>query len=276
MKLNISVIILILLFCFAKDSIAQNNIFDRKHSLEFAQYLLKSKQYRNASVELERLVYFDDNDSLKAKLLSSYRLDGNRDKGIVRANQMYPDLSLMKNNVGKEYVKLLLSKRMFNDVEIFFKINKQIDKKNKLRFNVESALLSANWQKANKLIYNKKDTFEFLNKYTEIIDEANAFKPKKEWLAGILSAVVPGSGKVYTTYWQDGLFTFAGISISTWQAYDGFNTNGIKSVYGWIFGGVAAVLYFSNIYGAVKSARKYNLDNEKKLIHKAELIMGNY
>ena len=269
---------ILLFFTFVLNlNLQAQNLFDKPHSLAFAKYLFDSRQYKFASIELEKLVFFENkNDSLKARLIESYRLSGFHDKGILRTKQMYGDIQLIPQKPTIEFAKLLLSDKRFSETKALLESNKKISNNTKIKFGVELNLLTANWKHADLMIKKYADSVKVISKYRPIVAEALAFKRKRPWLAASLSVIIPGTGKIYTTYWKDGLFTFAGIGISAWQAYDGFNTDGMKSVYGWIFGGVATVLYFSNIYGAAKSARKYNLDNEKKLIHKAELIMGNY
>ena len=53
------------------------------------------------------------------------------------------------------------------------------------------------------------------------------------------------------------------------QAYRGFNEKGVKSAYGWIFGGFGAGLYLGNIYGSFKSAKDFNHKHENELLKKA-------
>jgi len=276
--MNPKTIKILLFFLFVLNlNLQAQNLFDKPHSLVFTKYLFDSRQYKFASIELEKLVFFDSkNDSLKARLIESYRLSGFHEKGILRTKQMFVDIASIPQKPTIEFAKLLLSDKRFSETKILLESNKHLSNIYKIKFGTELNLLTANWTDVNLMIEKYADSVKVISKYRMVVTEALAFKRKRPWLAASLSAIIPGTGKIYTTYWKDGLFTFAGIGISAWQAYDGFSTDGIKSVYGWIFGGVAAVLYFSNIYGAAKSARKYNLDNEKKLIHKAELIMGNY
>ena len=83
-------------------------------------------------------------------------------------------------------------------------------------------------------------------------------KTKSPVKAGIFSAVIPGSGRVYTQDYTNGLLSLLFIGGSAWQSASRFKQNGITSVTGWIYGGIAFGFYLGNIYGSVKSAKKYN------------------
>lgn len=81
---------------------------------------------------------------------------------------------------------------------------------------------------------------------------------KSPLLAGVLSAVVPGSGKVYGGYALDGLYSLLLVGSNAWLSYEGFRDRGIDSFKGWFFGAVGTVLYTGNIYGSVVSVRLQN------------------
>jgi tetratricopeptide (TPR) repeat protein len=80
-------------------------------------------------------------------------------------------------------------------------------------------------------------------------------------LAGLLSAVLPGSGQAYCGHWFDALsaFTMVGLfGFATFLAYsyDAQQNNG-HYVYTAIGGSITAVFYLSNILGATKTAGYY-------------------
>jgi len=88
---------------------------------------------------------------------------------------------------------------------------------------------------------------------------------KSSWLAGTMSAVVPGTGKMYAGRTSDGLYSLALIGGASWLAYRGFRDDGTSSVKGWLFGSVGAVFYVGNIYGSVVAVRLYNANHEEDL-----------
>lgn len=87
-----------------------------------------------------------------------------------------------------------------------------------------------------------------------ILDESANLPQKSPLLAGILSTVVPGLGKVYTGHTVDGVLSFVSIATLTYAAVDGFISEGSGSVRGYIYGCLAGGLYLGNIYGSALSA----------------------
>ncbi len=87
-------------------------------------------------------------------------------------------------------------------------------------------------------------------------------------LGGLMSAVIPGSGKVYAGRWMDGLQAFSMIAAPAYNAYYHFSKNGAGSVRGWIWAAVGAWFYLSDIYGSVKAVNDYNAMQKNKVILK--------
>jgi hypothetical protein len=94
-----------------------------------------------------------------------------------------------------------------------------------------------------------------------------ALKYKKPWLAGTFSAIVPGSGKIYSKRTQDGIYSFALVGLMAWQAYTGFHDKGTESVKGWIYAAAGTVFYIGNIHGSVVSAKLFNQKINHELVH---------
>jgi len=81
---------------------------------------------------------------------------------------------------------------------------------------------------------------------------------KNPTTAAVLSAILPGAGKIYCGRTMDGLYSLLLIGLAGWQAYDGFHDDGSKSVRGIIFGAAAGTFYAANIYGSSVAARLRN------------------
>jgi hypothetical protein len=89
--------------------------------------------------------------------------------------------------------------------------------------------------------------------------EAGAQLPTRSpFLAGVLSTIVPGAGRLYTGRLGDALTSLFTVTLTGWQAYDGFRRDGLSSVKGWTLGTLSGIFYVGNIYGSVISARVYN------------------
>ena len=79
---------------------------------------------------------------------------------------------------------------------------------------------------------------------------------RSPWLAGTMSAILPGSGQVYCGRYQEGIWAFVMCGVFAAATYESFNQD-----FEWV--GAAAALtglswYSGNIYGAVNAAHKHN------------------
>jgi hypothetical protein len=95
-------------------------------------------------------------------------------------------------------------------------------------------------------------------RFQTILNEIRNTKHKSPLLAGAMSTVIPGSGKVYTDRSLDGLFSFLLILFSGWRSYEGYDAKGFESINFWLFGSITSYFYLGNIYGSAVSAKLYN------------------
>ena len=89
---------------------------------------------------------------------------------------------------------------------------------------------------------------------------------RNSFVAGLLSTMLPGAGRLYTGRTGDAIASLIVVGLTAWQAYDGFNRDGITSVKGWTFGTIGGAFYLGNIYGSVISARVYNRTVENEFL----------
>ena len=94
--------------------------------------------------------------------------------------------------------------------------------------------------------------------------------------AGIFSAVIPGSGKMYVGEWGDGITSLVLTSLFAFLAYDNFKDD--HDARAWVFTGIGAFFYAGNIYGSIASAQIFNarIDFEFKNGLKLFLEKENY
>jgi TM2 domain-containing membrane protein YozV len=79
---------------------------------------------------------------------------------------------------------------------------------------------------------------------------------KSTFIAGILSAIIPGSGKMYVGEWGDGITAFLITGLFAFLAYDNFKAH--HNTRAWIFTGLGGFFYGGNIYGSVAAAQIFN------------------
>jgi TM2 domain-containing membrane protein YozV len=79
---------------------------------------------------------------------------------------------------------------------------------------------------------------------------------KSPAIAGVISAIIPGSGKMYVGEWGDGITALLVTSLFAFLAYDNFRAD--HTTRAWIFSGLGAFFYAGNIYGSIASAQIFN------------------
>jgi hypothetical protein len=105
----------------------------------------------------------------------------------------------------------------------------------------------------------------------QLLARAEARRRRSPWLAGALSAAVPGLGRVYIGRWQDGLMSAVLVGVPAGFAASGFAADGTSSVRGWILGTLAGVLYVGNVYGSYVGVGVEERDAERRLRAEVEL-----
>ena len=76
------------------------------------------------------------------------------------------------------------------------------------------------------------------------------FRPKSPWVAGIMSVVIPGSGKIYAGKTGQGIITFIQNLALGLQAYEAYRRDGWKSPRFLVYGGLFTFFYVGNIWGS--------------------------
>lgn len=263
--------ILVLFLCFCQTILfAQKDIYNLSSSKQYANYLYQSGDYYLANQEYERIVFLDSLDQLaKIRLVQSHRFLKNYDIAITKLNKWKIDDSLF----SEEYIKLLLLSNQLEEANSFLETSQNFSTEKQIIYQVATSLLAYDIEKATILL--SKDSItqsSILKKYQSIITDINQFKSKKIGFALPMSILIPGTGKMYVGYWKDGLFSFLLTTMSAWQAHRAFSQRGVKSAYAWIYTGLATGFYIGNLYGTIKSVRKFNNDFKHKNIHRIEKI----
>jgi hypothetical protein len=243
------------------------NLFDAAHSRQFASFLFNTRQFDQAAIEYERILFYDQDDSIKFELLRSYRLAGQKTFALQRLHELYVPSSTMSPPIQIEAQKILRE----NDQKIhsgeytfakseFLSMSLAFETFNQQKWKRKPASLYSipeNTQNAAALAF-----YQQLNQFSEE-------QWKNPWIAGGLSAIIPGAGRVYAGDWKNALVSVMFVGINSYQSIRGFRKNGIQSSSGWIFGTIAAGFYIGNIYGSAWTAKRKNqqkYDRYKKTI----------
>ncbi len=254
-RLNNFVLLFLLIILGNLKGITQNSIYSEKNLSEFANYLFSTNQYDFASEEYERLVFkYPLQDEYKLRLINSYRLAGEYNKGITTCWKYIKQDPANNRQFKTEYAKLSILSDNYPNMDLLLKT---MDSGDSLRNNIELA---------SRLIFLDRKEINLQNINPELVDynllefyyQLDKIKKKSPFLAGAMSTIIPGSGKFYTNRWKDGIVALIFVGITGYQSYRGFSQKGIKSTYGWVMGGISASFYLGNIFGSAKSANVYN------------------
>lgn len=249
-------------------SAQETDIYDFNNSKKFAAHLMAAQEYKTALIEYERLAFFQPrNDTVGYQLLLACRLSGDINRGVENFKLRFPDLSRASLNYSQEYLKLLLLQRDYISATDFLKVNQSLSVVERAKSEIGILLVQKQWSMADEYAGNQSINDPVLLSF---VNKGKNIKRKKTGLAGGLSTLVPGLGKVYAGNWKDGLISFVFVGANAFAAYRGFSRNGINSAYGWVFTGIGTAFYAGNIYGSYKTAQKYNIRKENLLQHEVE------
>jgi len=123
-------------------------------------------------------------------------------------------------------------------------------------------------------VYDKIDVNRNLDlpNMREVVGDLKDFKGLSPWLAGTMSAVIPGAGQFYDKRPGDGFVAFLTVGLLTAGSYFLWNDYNYKEI------AVAVSItdiffYLGNVYSAFSSAHKYNRLYLKKNI---DMLKNNY
>jgi hypothetical protein len=260
-----------LVLCFVALSVLfsnAQNIFDYKNTVKFASYLYSKKNYSAAINEYNRAWFLENlSNASQKELFQSYLFSNNYSEGIETYKSKYPSLLANNDTIELIYGKLLISKKLYKDVNYLVQNSLCLNTEQLLYLTVSAELLAGEWHSA---IGKKVELINFtkLEPLESIIIDIEHVKYKSPILSLSLSTFVPGLGKVYSGYWKDGLASFLVVSLSAWQAYRGFDLYGTSRPYTWIYAFLSTSFYLGNLYGSFKSANKKNYFLKHSILNK--------
>jgi len=131
-------------------------------------------------------------------------------------------------------------------------------------------MLEGNWPEAKAQLKKVNPEIATINQQVaalgQIIKEHEHHRYKSPLLAGVMSGIVPGSGKIYAGKTGEGIAVMiasAGFGLITWENYRKAGLSNFKTI---LFGSIFAANYVSNIYGSVISVRIKN-DEYQNAVH---------
>lgn len=272
---------LLLFSFFSLLSIGQEkDLYSIESTKKFANYLFGSGNYEQAAIEYERLILLDsaNSDSFKHRALISYRKAGllttSLDRirtwhGVNDWREVEVGESQYKSPFSKEYALCFTGMGYYREAIDFLKINEHNSAKDKNLLLAINYCYLGEWNNAQSSIDLVNENSLAKQILEKAILDGLKLKLKKPGLAATL-AIVPGLGRLYTGNYADAGLSAVVIGTFGWQAYTGFDRNGIRSAYGWLTGSVATGFYFGNIYGSYRAAELINKQRIEAILYEVE------
>jgi hypothetical protein len=235
------------------------------NKIKFVNFLKDNKQANDA---LYLLNYFnsqtqiDSLQLLEAKLLLELRREKHADSLLVKVAEIFPDSSHLKcqYNLINNHVQLLIGN--YDGLKEPGCLN-HILHKDAWRIQLISASILKNKSETFDLVFNSGKSadpnlslieFDLYVQHTEIIRR----RKKSGFVAGLLSTILPGTGKIYAGKPHEALGSFLPVLFNGVQAAEGYYYKKFDSPHLYVFGSVATVFYASNILGSVRAAKRNN------------------
>ena len=271
-SLQIAVLLIFLMpiLNFAQVSYNNSSLFSPVNRLKFGNYLFADKDYLRASVEFKEYLKSFDDDTVRYKYslclfnIGKYDEASDNFKTLFFGNPFSEKARLYFYEsyfFGKDYKDLreLVDNRNYKSTQY----SKEIDRLKNISYLMDDSPLP--------------EMNSFLGVFDDSVqsDVARFYymkknpKHKNPLTAAIFSAIIPGSGKIYTGEIGDGITAFIATALSAYLAYSNFKAD--HNFRGWLFTGLTAFFYAGNVYGSAASAQiynariRFNFENEVKI-----------
>jgi TM2 domain-containing membrane protein YozV len=242
---------------------------------KFADYLYAQGDYLRAAGEYQRFLFSQSvalDDDILRRIAESYRLGGRPDHAVQFLKtllQTQPKSNLVRYELGTIYFLVGQydeSIHLLNESQDLFQ-REEYRWKSQMLIGMNS-LMQKRWESAVQhfdqlgLSGVPEAADHHVSMYKRYAEDGSMLPSKSPLLAGFLSTVLPGSGRVYVGRPNDALLTVFLLGVLGWTAYDGFSENGVSSRKGWALGTLGGIFYLGNIYGSVVAAQTHNRRTE--------------
>lgn len=242
---------------------------------KFADYLHAQGDYLRAAGEYQRYLFSQPTvleDNILRRIADSYRLGSQPDRAVQFLEmllQTQPNSNLARYELGATYFLM----EQYDASVRFLKESQDLFQGGEYRWKSQiligmNTLMQKRWESAIQHF----DQFDVsglpetaghrVSIYKRHAEDGRKLPSKSPLLAGFLSTVLPGSGRVYVGRSNDALLTVFLLGVLGWAAYDGFSENGVSSRKGWTFGTIGVIFYLGNVYGSVVAAQTHNRRTE--------------
>jgi len=258
--------------------------YSTKQRFDFIHHLVKSNDFKEALIELSYLDGKTNSDSLYyLKGWSLYSL-----KQLTNSANNFKKVSKNSSFYHKSHFFAAYNYTHTQNYEDAKKILSGIETNSKFLQlkNFESsgiALLERNFDiyenthlSTEAILPALQTEVENLNKLYSSIKKR---KPKKMWLAGLMSAIIPGSGKMYAGRTGEGIASLLMVGSTGLVTWENHRKLGIKNFKTILFGSIFTIFYVGNIYGSVFSVKisneEFNHEMDQKILFNLHIPLRN-
>ena len=258
-SLQIAVLLIFLMpiLNFAQISNNNSSLFSPVNRLKFGNYLFADKDYLRASVEFKEYLKSFDDDTVRFKYslclfnIGKYEEASDNFKTLFYGNPFTEKARLYFYEsyfFGKDYKDLrdLVDQQNYKSTQY----SKEIERLNNISYLMDDSRLP----EMNSFLSVFDDSVQ--SSIAKFYYQKKNPKHKNPVTAAIFSAIIPGSGKIYTGEIGDGITAFITTALSAYLAYSNFKAD--HNFRGWLFTGLTAFFYAGNVYGSAASAQIYN------------------
>jgi putative membrane protein insertion efficiency factor len=250
----------------------------KNDSLKFISSLINDHLYEQALLEIKRMMFTKENDSLPIALFANYiicRNALNQQEEILfdyettfpESIKASPEIIYLIAGTWFRLDNYTKAMEVYSDVINKSGLNTDI----KLKSNLMKAVCNSrinNWQQSLLIIEQPQNQDDYLLQTKKNIitaNEAFSFKKKKPVTAAILG-IIPGAGYLYTGHKQTALSALIVNGLLGWATFSNIK----KENYGMaaLTGTFAFSFYIANIGGSYKSAKRHNETKLKSLSNK--------
>ena len=242
----------------------------------FADSLFQEGDYLNAAHEYKRLLFLHPDapriDFIAFRVAASYQNAGKLARAIHAYQFLintYPKSILVeraKNNIAQCHVLLGDSEQGLASLKRFLSEHQESSLAPRAHFTI--GMLHADkgeWEQASRVWSDVYSTYpdtpfaEVSDRLARTVKNVDTLPRRSPTVAGVLSALIPGSGQVYTGKMTDGLYNFLGMVVLGSASFYHVDQELYEVA---IPVGVLSLFFYGNgIYQSIQSARVFNLQH---------------
>ena len=239
---------------------------------KFADFLYEQGDYLRAVGEYQRYLFYQPQESeeIRYKIALCYRFAGQTEQAIQNFQvllRMHPDGQFTNRAYYQIGATYFLQDQFEQSAQFLREALPHVTDAEQHAETEQliglSYLMQKQWSEASEIFETLQGSKVVSVSQKAVVYHSYArnganLSTRSPFLAGVLSTIAPGIGRLYTGKFGDALTSLFIVGLTGWQAYDGFQRDGLSSVKGWTLGTLSGIFYAGNIYGSVISARVYN------------------